>query len=523
MKTVRNNKGYSLVELLLTIVIFGVVMIGVAMIMRTSSVSYVNGTQEVAVQSEVQILANQVEEMLVDATGNLYADRFEEDGVAEDYYWKIDAGNECHCFRLDISENELLYQSRELNTGVNANLSSWTLMAEYVTDFDITGWEKRADDVVPSANCDNKVTIKIEMDNDGYVYELSRDVFFRNAIEDNTVYQIPDAGAGSGGSGVAIKEYVLDRYAVLDLKKEFDIVSITSVTKGVTDNYDYVTVEYQPKTDVAGDRNMNPAYAIKKVSTSAAPTTCLMLKSNFYDFSTDGYGKTVTATNNAIIVGTTSTNKTVTVRLLTNGVDYTMENNLLVLTTETGEQSYSFVGVEGIDIKAMMAIQDTLDTDGRPFQYSLVTYTDSSVAPAKPHYVFSESNKPSAATTSNVIKHESNDCLIDRITSAGGVKATLGLRADPETNGFIIVNKLSNQFECTDAAKLAMEDGNYRIAIMIHYPGQDITSAHDVVDIPVVYQGCNLEYYEPVNTYTEYPSTWGVTFTADNLDTKYVD
>ena len=65
MKANRNNKGYSLVELLITIAIFGMVMIGIAMIMRTSSVSYLDGTREVAVQTEVQIVANQVEELLL--------------------------------------------------------------------------------------------------------------------------------------------------------------------------------------------------------------------------------------------------------------------------------------------------------------------------------------------------------------------------------------------------------------------------------------------------------------------------
>ena len=68
MKTRLNNKGYSLVELMLTLFIFGIVMVGIALIMRTTTVSYKDGNAEVTMQTEAQIIANQVEELLVDVS-----------------------------------------------------------------------------------------------------------------------------------------------------------------------------------------------------------------------------------------------------------------------------------------------------------------------------------------------------------------------------------------------------------------------------------------------------------------------
>ena len=63
----KNNKGYSLVELLITMAIFSIIMIAIILIMRTSLVSYKDGLFETTMQEEAQIVANQVSDLLVDA------------------------------------------------------------------------------------------------------------------------------------------------------------------------------------------------------------------------------------------------------------------------------------------------------------------------------------------------------------------------------------------------------------------------------------------------------------------------
>ena len=63
----RKEKGYSLIELVVTIAIFSVIMVVLIVIMRTSMVSYREGLFETQMQEEVQITANQVSEFLIDA------------------------------------------------------------------------------------------------------------------------------------------------------------------------------------------------------------------------------------------------------------------------------------------------------------------------------------------------------------------------------------------------------------------------------------------------------------------------
>ena len=62
----KNNSGYSLFELLVSIAIFSMVMLGIISIMNTTSVFYRGGQQEVRLQEEAQVALNQIEELLID-------------------------------------------------------------------------------------------------------------------------------------------------------------------------------------------------------------------------------------------------------------------------------------------------------------------------------------------------------------------------------------------------------------------------------------------------------------------------
>lgn len=517
MKANRNNKGYSLVELLITIAIFGMVMIGIAMIMRTSSVSYLDGTREVAVQTEVQIVANQVEELLVDATGTMYSGTLDDSGSI-DPYWKIDKGDKSHCFRLDTSENKLLYQLRDINTGVNATPSSWSLMADYVTDFEITGWEKRVDGVEPSSYCDNKVTVKIQMDNDGYKYELSRDVFFRNAIEDNTVYQIQGTGTNTSSPTGTVEKYELDRYAVLDLEKEFGITKVTSVTSGFTNNYKFVTPDYNTN-------NLSVAKAITKVSdaqldlTAATTPLCIMLNdTNRKDFS-----KAITESTNAVVTGNTATGS-VSVQITTKKVKYLLDDTsvsgdgLVHVNLNAGDFGYTFIGVEGIDVKSMVAIADTLNPGGKPYSYSMVVYYDD----GDQEYAYTDANKPKTVTGKTPsLKHEYDGNFgVSLDSNSCGIQKGFALQPDPETNGFLLVTNNdgvqwgneANKGISEAGTRAAMAAGTYRMSIMIHYPEQSTTGSHDVLDFGVVYMGCPVTNYQGAHTYTATPADFHVAF-----------
>ena len=61
------NKGYTLVELILSIAVFGIVMVGIASIMSSTMKAYSNANIDIAVQEDCQMAANQIEELICDA------------------------------------------------------------------------------------------------------------------------------------------------------------------------------------------------------------------------------------------------------------------------------------------------------------------------------------------------------------------------------------------------------------------------------------------------------------------------
>ena len=63
-----NNKGYSLVELVMTLGCFSIIMLAILLMMRTTIATYKDGLLEAKKQQEAQIVANQVADMIIDAT-----------------------------------------------------------------------------------------------------------------------------------------------------------------------------------------------------------------------------------------------------------------------------------------------------------------------------------------------------------------------------------------------------------------------------------------------------------------------
>lgn len=70
------NQGFTLVELMIAMAISGIVTASVALILSFSSVNYRNGSNEVTIQTEAQMIQNQLEKMIMEAynvkfSGNL--------------------------------------------------------------------------------------------------------------------------------------------------------------------------------------------------------------------------------------------------------------------------------------------------------------------------------------------------------------------------------------------------------------------------------------------------------------------
>lgn len=226
----KNNNGYTLTELLLTIAIFSVVMVSIFALLRSTSVSYKNENADVMLQEEAQIIVNQIEEYLVDCNqkvekkGNGYYCIQSKDSTGQHYYY----------FKLDNTDNCLYFT--ESSSSISDDSDVDQLMAEYVKSFSIDGLE-----FADTSTGDNACVVNIEMksntspdiivdngdgttstiEGEGYKYQTAKTVYFRNNIENLSNHVI--TGASTGGTtssndvSVDVKRYQLINVSSLGL------------------------------------------------------------------------------------------------------------------------------------------------------------------------------------------------------------------------------------------------------------------------------------------------------------------
>lgn len=195
-----NKKGYTLVELLVSIAVFSIVSIGVISIMSNTLQAYKSSSHETEAQENAQIVSNQLEELLCDAT-NIGSDptgfTFKSQGT--NYILKYDVS--------DANNKKLV-----LNDGADH------LLVDHVDNFAMWGW---------GVNDDNKVKFDLSIKVDDKSYELSRDVYFRNRVEDNDAVDITYLSQSLSSAGPTpdpgVKNVIFNRYDEVNLTAEYGI------------------------------------------------------------------------------------------------------------------------------------------------------------------------------------------------------------------------------------------------------------------------------------------------------------
>ena len=228
----KTNKGYSLAELLISIAIFSIVMLGIVSIMRNASISYRNENTEVKLQENAQILITQVEELLLDCQSC-------DVSGAPDQYTITDYAGNSHVLRKVDNTIEYSYAG-----------SDFEVLADNVKKLVI---DKQTDG-------DNRCLIDIEMigyvsgKDDGsreYTYNASKEVVFRNDVE-NASYRddsfldtaTTTTTTTTTGSG-ATYDIKLARYQLLNLRSEYDINPSLGISiSGDTNKYMFVDEDY---------------------------------------------------------------------------------------------------------------------------------------------------------------------------------------------------------------------------------------------------------------------------------------
>ncbi len=221
----KTNKGFTLVELLMAVAVFSIVMVGIISIMSSSMKAYSKSNLDVDVQEDAQLVANQLEEILTDATsisGNL----------TTGYIVRTDSGN----YTISYSDNCIkLTDSSDTYT-----------LAKNVSEFNIDGWSVPGDGSAGAAgssqfagDADNKVSVHIALDNNSSSYSLDRTVYFRNNVESNTFKNIKyhSSSSGSGPVDGSVKTLEVKRYQKYDLSALYGIVDGCTLKKVSGDSF----------------------------------------------------------------------------------------------------------------------------------------------------------------------------------------------------------------------------------------------------------------------------------------------
>ncbi len=336
------NKGYTLFELMVSVAIFALVMVGIISLMRTSSVFYLGGQNEIRLQEEAQIAMNQIEDLLIDTNDKVVA--IDSTDKARVYsVHKADG-----VYGLKQSGDQLFY--KKLSSGTIADDEGWVLMADGVENFVIDGIDYTGGGTRNSG--DNCVAVKLDFSNGKYEYEAKRDVHFRNPIENKTPYSIPTATSEPDSTeGVTFDfTYRLRRGEKLNLFTEFGIVDLADTNSdGVYDealkSLSSKDVKTYYKVSVVNNASLGIKEACVETSSSLETVTESVIES---------YGLYVSGKN--------SKGEVVNVQLLTDPVSWVEPVPYFFLETHCSQNEGSPVWVEfrGVDLRGVTDAKFTM-------------------------------------------------------------------------------------------------------------------------------------------------------------------
>ena len=162
----QRNKGFTLVELLVSMCILAIVMTELMALMFNSSKLYRNGAFEVELQSEAQQIIQQFEELVIDANSSVSYN-------VTDITITNKAPGSNYKFTLSMNAGK---SYGDLYLSVNGGTEQ--VMGEYVKSVSLD-----------MANYDDasRIRLVLEMENDMYTYSAAKDIYLRNNIGTNDI------------------------------------------------------------------------------------------------------------------------------------------------------------------------------------------------------------------------------------------------------------------------------------------------------------------------------------------------
>ena len=185
------NKGFSLVELLISIAILSIVLATVTSVMVTGTKQFSKGSADAGMQNEAQLAVNQIEDMIIDTNGGVMYDPTTKEllllGVT-------DSGRTKELIRYDSASETLLYTKWNMILDPSTNtyveeipaVFENQVLAEGVSDFviDLADLIKEYDKNGVEVEVVKSVLVKIGYISDGGLvsYETSPLVTLRNRM-----------------------------------------------------------------------------------------------------------------------------------------------------------------------------------------------------------------------------------------------------------------------------------------------------------------------------------------------------
>lgn len=245
----EKNKGFSLIELIVSVAILAIIITAVTSVILSASRSFTRGNADANIQKEAQLVVNQVESMIVDTNGGVdYVEdttagtkelvlfNASDDGAGSAVYTEesikwIDSSNTIVYSKYEVSYNE--------STGAyvrgTAEFSD-ELLAENVTSFlvDVSDTKREyAKDGIP-IDIVQSVSIKMECtDSTGQVtYATSPLVTLRNRmmLSDSPSLVFANTPAVTDTLAIYMSSYVGGVYVPRELIQDM----VTPVVKGAT-------------------------------------------------------------------------------------------------------------------------------------------------------------------------------------------------------------------------------------------------------------------------------------------------
>lgn len=222
MRVAKNNKGFTLIELIVALAVMSIVMVEIFTLMSNSSVLYRKGSAEVDLQAEAQQLIQQMEELMIDCNNSISINR--PTLVNSD---NITISNNDARYNLVYSKANptdtygTVYMTKEDFVGAGSVMTPIP-MAEYVESVSVN--MGRYQDY-------SMVTIEVVMYNDMYHYSASKDIYLRNNIGVST------NGVPEDAASTYDYELCVLRYRSYDLDKLFNDMDLDGNGDG---GYDYV-------------------------------------------------------------------------------------------------------------------------------------------------------------------------------------------------------------------------------------------------------------------------------------------